>query len=271
MRLAGDATIGNSNGRWDLGDPGLSTVISTGGSNYNLTCLQGNYSEWHEVTIDTNLGNIDYILTSANSWEMEGMGSSLGNPTNTITLHSGVQLDISHGNNGDDNGYAKIVHAVSGAQFTYRPGGGAGDYLIKTSLQLDGGAGMNFYNGNGGNNTGTHIGGTVTFNGLAHISIGDSTVTFTNVLSGPGGFYWDSYNNLLTFAADQHLYRSESDWKWTDARVDRKWRDLSQLVNILRRHRWHVCCASMQAADRMGLLPSRMVRLSRESARSRAT
>src|SRR5262249_3509085 len=64
LRLTGDATIGNSGGRWDLGDTGLFTVISSGGSNYNLTCLQGNYSEWHEVTIDPNLGNIDYILTS---------------------------------------------------------------------------------------------------------------------------------------------------------------------------------------------------------------
>ena len=27
-------------------------------------------------------------------------------------------------------------------------------------------------------------------------------ITFTNVISGPGGFYWDSYNNLLTFTAN---------------------------------------------------------------------
>ncbi len=202
LRLAGDATIGNSNGRWDLGQDGLLTVISTGGSNYNLTCLQGSYSEWHEVTIDTNLGNIDYVLTSGNTWAVEGMGSGLGNPTNVLTLHPNVNMAISHGNNNDDNGYAKIIHVESGSQFTYQVPGGAGDYFLKTSLQLDTGASMNFYNGNGGNNTGTHIGGTVTFNGLAHISIGDSTVTFTNIISGPGGFYWDSFNNLLTFAAN---------------------------------------------------------------------
>jgi hypothetical protein len=202
LRLAGDATIGNSNGRWDLGQDGLLTTISTGGSNYNLTCLQGNYSEWHEVTLDTNLGNIDYVLTSGSTWSVEGMGSSLGNPTNVLTLHPNINMAISHGNNNDDNGYAKIIHVESGSQFTYQVPGGAGDYFLKTSLQLDTGASMNFYNGNGGNNTGTHIGGTVTFNGLAHISIGDSTVTFTNVISGPGGFYWDSFNNLLTFAAN---------------------------------------------------------------------
>ena len=202
LRLAGNATIGNSSGRWDLGDSGLLTTISTVGSNYNLTCLQGGYSEWHQVTIDTNLGNIDYILTSGSDWAVEGMGSSLGNPTNVLTLHSGVNMSISHGNNNNDNGYAKIIHVQSGAQFTYRPGGGAGDYFINPSLQLDDGSSLNFFNGNGGNNTGSHLGGTVTFSGLVHVAIGDSTVTLTNVISGTGGFYWDNYNNVLAFAAN---------------------------------------------------------------------
>ena len=87
LTLAGDATIGGS-GRWDLGQEGLLTFINSGGKNYNLTCLQGGYSEWHEVTIDTNLGDIDYILASGSDWSVQGMGSSLGNPTNTLTLHS---------------------------------------------------------------------------------------------------------------------------------------------------------------------------------------
>jgi hypothetical protein len=131
-----------------------------------------------------------------------GMGGSLGNPTNVLTLHPGVSMDIRHGANNGDNGYAKIVHVLSGAQFIYRPANGLGDYNIQTSLQLDAGASMDFYNANRGNETGTHIGGTVTFNGLAHISIGDSPITFTNVISGPGGFYWDSYNHPLTFTAN---------------------------------------------------------------------
>jgi len=42
-------------------------------NNYNLTLQQANYSEWHEVTIDPNLGNIDYILTSPNTWNLDGM------------------------------------------------------------------------------------------------------------------------------------------------------------------------------------------------------
>jgi len=34
-----------------------------------------------------------------------------------------------------------------------------------------------------------------------HLQIGDSTVTFSNVISGAGGFYWDNYNNTVLFTA----------------------------------------------------------------------
>jgi len=202
LRLAGHATIG-SNGRWDLGRDGLFTVISSGGSNYNLTCLQGSYSEWHEVTIDPNLGNIDYILASSGTWSVYGMGATgLGNPANTLTLHPGVNMTIWHGGNNGDNGYAKVIHVKTNAQFSYRPGGGLGDYHLAASLQLDETASVNFYNGNGGNNTGVTVGGPVKLNGVSHLSIGDSPVTFTNVISGPGGFVWDTYNNVVTFSAN---------------------------------------------------------------------
>jgi autotransporter-associated beta strand protein len=202
LRLAGNATIGSS-GRWDLGQDGLFTVISTGGSNYNLTCLQGGYSEWHEVTLDPNLGDIDYILASGNTWSLQGMGTTgLGNPTNSITVHPGVNMTISHGNNNADSGYAKIVRVQGTGQFTYRPGGGPGDYYLKAVLQLDDNSSLNFYNGNGGNNTGVTVGSPVKFNGAVHLSIGDSPITFTNVISGVGGFVWDTYNNTVFFTAN---------------------------------------------------------------------
>jgi autotransporter-associated beta strand protein len=38
-------------------------------------------------------------------------------------------------------------------------------------------------------------------NGIAHLLIGDSTVIFTNVIGGSGGFVWDAYNHNLTFTA----------------------------------------------------------------------
>jgi autotransporter-associated beta strand protein len=200
LTLAGDATIGGS-GRWDLGQEGLLTTIGTGGKNYNLTCLQGGYSEWHSVTIDTNLGNIDYTLASGNYWVLLGMGNSLGDPTNTITLHGNVTLQLQGNGNGQDNGYAKIIHVPGGSSFGYRPYNGTGDYQLATSLILDTGVTWYFFNVNGGSETGVNLGGKVTFNGVTHLSIGDGNVTLTNVINGPGGFVWDSYNHLLVFTA----------------------------------------------------------------------
>src|SRR5439155_180666 len=140
---------------------------------------------------------------SSGTWSVYGMGATgLGNPANTLTLHPGVNMTIWHGGNNGDNGYAKVIHVKTNAQFSYRPGGGLGDYYLAASLQLDETASVNFYNGNGGNNTGVTVGGPVKFNGVSHLSIGDSPVTFTNVISGPGGFVWDTYNNVVTFSAN---------------------------------------------------------------------
>jgi len=38
-------------------------------------------------------------------------------------------------------------------------------------------------------------------NGPTHLLTGDSTVIFSDVISGPGGFVWDAFNNSLVFAA----------------------------------------------------------------------
>ena len=102
-----------------------------------------------------------------------------------------------------DNGYAKIVHILPTAAWQYQPGGGAGDYRLNTSFILENSAGLYFFSGNGGNGSGIAISGTVTLNGLAHFQIGNSPITFSNVISGPGGFYMDNYsgNPPLVFAA----------------------------------------------------------------------
>ena len=58
-----------------------------------------------------------------------------------------------------------------------------------------------FYNGDGGNNTGITLNGTVTLNGLVGLSIGNSPVTFANVVSGSGGLVWNSYDHEVIFTA----------------------------------------------------------------------
>ena len=206
ITLAGNTTIGGT-ARLDWGYPGYGDALSTHGSNYNLTVIENQYFRWVDFSIDTNLGNIDiYNSTSSGyTWELDGMGGGLGNPTNILTLHSNVTMNVVHGSEGYpaayDSGYAKVIHVVPTAAFQYQPNGGAGDYRLNTAFIMESNSTFSFYNGNGGSGSGTVINGTVVLNGLAHLQIGDSTVTFSNVISGAGGFYWDNYNNNVDFAA----------------------------------------------------------------------
>ena len=207
VTLAGNTTIGAIN-RLDWGFPGFGDFLSTGGSNYNLTIIENQYFQWTDFTIDTNLGNIDIFDSSASgyTWAVTGMGGGLGNPTNILTLHSNVTMQIVHSENGVsgiDSGYAKVIHVMPTAQYWNSISGGAGDYRDSTSFILDDGSTFNYFNGTGGNNSGTVFSGIVTFNGLVHMEVGNSLLTFSNVISGTGGFFMDNYggNPPLVFAA----------------------------------------------------------------------
>lgn len=201
VRLAGDTTVGGTS-RWDWGYPGLGATLSTSGSNYNFTAIESGYSQWAELMIDTNLGNFDVYQTanSQQTWRVQGMGASFGNPTNVLTLHSNVLMNVVHDSAGD-SGYAKVIHIMPTAAFQYQPGGGSGDNRLASSFIMEDSSMFAFYNGNGGSGSGTVINGPVQLNGLVHLQIGDSTVTFSNVISGTGGFYWDNYNNTVLFTA----------------------------------------------------------------------
>jgi autotransporter-associated beta strand protein len=203
IKLTGNTLISGA-GRFDWGYPGTGTTLSSGGSNYNLTVSVGGYSEWKDIGIDTNLGNID-LYTSASSQQtlrIQALGVSLGNPTNVLTLHSNILFSIQHGDTtAGDNGYAKVVHILPTAALQYQPSG-AGDYRLKTSFVLEDTAGLYLYGVDGGSGSGVAIAGTVTLNGLANFQIGNAPVTFSNVISGTGGFYLNQYGgNPLVFAA----------------------------------------------------------------------
>jgi autotransporter-associated beta strand protein len=204
ITLTGNTMFSGAN-RFDWGYPGAGTTLSTGGSNYNLTVSVGGYSQWYDIGIDTNLGNID-LYTSASSQQtlrIQALGTSLGNPTNVLTLHSNILFNIQHGDTtAGDNGYAKVVHILGTAAWQYQPNGGAGDFRLNTSFILETNAGLYFFNGNGGNNSGTVINGTVVLNGLANFQMGNSLVTFSNAISGTGGFYLNQNSGFpLVFAA----------------------------------------------------------------------
>jgi len=64
-------------------------------------------------------GNFDFYSTASSqqSWVVSAMGASLGNPTNVLTLHSNVLMNIQHGDiNAADSGYAKVIHVLSTVQ-----------------------------------------------------------------------------------------------------------------------------------------------------------
>jgi hypothetical protein len=101
-----------------------------------------------------------------------------------------------------DGGYAKVIHVVPTAIYENSISGGAGDYRDSTSFILDGGSTFEYFNGGGGSGTGTAFSGPVTLNGLVNIQVGNSPITFSNVISGAGGFYINQYGNQppLNFA-----------------------------------------------------------------------
>ena len=208
VTMTGNTTVGGT-ARLDWGYPGYGTTLSTGGSNYNLTVIENQYFQWDDLTIDTNLGNIDIYDSSASAytWGVYGMGNCLGNPTNILTLHSNVTMEIQHTGSGYpasyDSGYAKVIHVVPTATYENNISGGSGDYRDSTSFILDGGSIFEYANGTGGSGTGTAFSGTVLLNGLVNFQIANSLLTFSNVISGAGGFYvtQSSGNPPMCFAA----------------------------------------------------------------------
>ena len=200
LTLLGDTMLGG-NTRLDLGGT-AGAVLDTGGSNYNITINTSDYMEWQRVAIDANFGNID--LTGRLG--LKGMGvTGLGNPTNTITVESGAELqfwDDSLGN----SGYVKNIHVLTGGTVSFRPGNP--NIYYNTPLLLEDGSSLNMFNGSG--STGTVLMQTVMLDGLIHLQVGDRTCTISNVISGPGGFFWDNFNNTMQFAA-ANTYLGDTD------------------------------------------------------------
>lgn len=193
LTLTGDTTFGG-NTRMDLGG-NTGAILSTSGSNYNVVIDNANYIEWQKVSIDTNLGNID-VLTAY--FGFKGCGAGLGNPTNTVTVHPGADLQFWGDTSGGANsGYNKNIHVMSGATVEFRPQ--TANVYYACPLTLEDSSDMNLFNGSG--TIGTVLLGPVVLNGFVHFQVGDSTCTVSNVISGPGGFYWDNYNNTLVFTA----------------------------------------------------------------------
>jgi len=116
-------------------------------------------------------------------------------------------MNIQHGDiNAADSGYAKVIHVLSTAGFQFQPSGGAGDYRLNPTLIMEDNSSLNLFSGNGGSGSGTVLLKPVTLNGLVHLQIGNSPVIFSNVISGPGGFYWDKLRQHGDLHRDEYLF-----------------------------------------------------------------
>jgi hypothetical protein len=184
ITLNGDATFGGSH-RWDLANGSAIT------GPYNITLkLAGGYAEWDTVALAANAGDLEIVQ---GAFGFKGMGNSFGNPASTLTVDT--EVDFWNSNFGANSGYAKNIHVLSNAAFKVLT---SPSTFFNANVTLENGASWNFFYGSG---LGQTMNGTYTLNGVTHLETEDDAVTFTNVISGPGGFVWDMINNKAVFTA----------------------------------------------------------------------
>jgi fibronectin-binding autotransporter adhesin len=160
VTMAGDTVIGgNSRLDWRA-NPATSTnaTWSTLGQPFNLTKLSTNQLQLAGVTVDPALANID---VKGGIFGVQGLMSSLGNPTNSLTI------------------YGSATFAVFQVSNT-----------LNKVLILKDGATMN--NANGTNT----FGGPVTLQGNAYFDVGGTWLALTNTVNGPGTLIKITANEL---------------------------------------------------------------------------
>ncbi len=173
VTLTGDATFGALS-RWDIrgtvggsaANGGTNSILSTGGNAYDLTKVGTNRLQLAGTQVDPSLGD---IAVRAGILGLQGSISSLGFPTNTLTVSSGAQVAFFQVSNVLD----KVL------------------ILSNTATILN----------ESGNNV---FGGPVTLQGSNIFNVGGASLLFTNVLAGPGTLSKISGNVLFLGAANSY-------------------------------------------------------------------
>jgi hypothetical protein len=180
ITMTGDTKFGGS-ARFDLANG--SSV--SGAHNLILDWSGGaGYSQWNSTIVGATVAGI--FVTNASTLGTSGMDNSCQNPATLFTFEPGSQM-IDYG-----GGFNGSVHAMAGVQVDlytapYPFNGSSWTFETNTSL-------VSYYGG--GNNT---FAGTITLNGVVHFVVGDHMMVYSNVVSGPGGFVLDYYNNGVQF------------------------------------------------------------------------
>jgi len=204
ITMAGDTKFGGS-ARWDL----ASGAEISGAHNLTLDWSGGaGYSQWNTVTIGANVSSV--LVTNGSTLGFSYMDTSCQNPATLFSIGPNCQLVLYNGGfngsfsvaNGaivtDYNGgvafNGSIIHLFSGATlYLY----GAGIAVNGSNFIFENNELLASYYSSGANT----IGSAVTLNGVVHFVLGDHSMNYTNVVSGPGGFVLDYYNNDVVFSA----------------------------------------------------------------------
>ena len=168
VTLAGDATFGGT-GRWDLRSASTSATnaaLSTTGHAYRLAKVGTNQVSLVSVAVDPMLGDID---VQDGLLSVEKLTSSLGNPTNTLSVSNGAALQFFQISN----------------------------VLNKVVVLRDGATLLNF----SGTNT---FGGPISLQGTNTINASGTSLRLTNVISGAGNLVKDGGGALILTASNTY-------------------------------------------------------------------
>ncbi len=192
VTMTADTYFGGT-GRWDIRGTGAS--LSTGGNSYNLFKVGTNQVSIVGATVDPALAN---ITVEAGLLSIEESSTSLGNPSDTLTVDTGASLQFY----ADTTHYTKVFDLNgNGVASTLICDSGTGNYLSSSPITLNGicifnavaGTTLTFGSGTtlGGTGsylqigTGTNIlgaGCSATYSGGTTVSNG--TLTVDGTLSG---------------------------------------------------------------------------------------
>ncbi|HEX3717855.1 MAG TPA: autotransporter-associated beta strand repeat-containing protein [Verrucomicrobiae bacterium] len=176
ITLAGNTTISIGPQRADLGVSTGTIPLSTSGQPYDLVLNSTTgYFEWRGVVADAALANID--LTGSGTWGLVG-ATTLGNPTNTLTLEPGTALTF-YNANGVNVTLNKAIIFNGGATI----GNGGGATVLEGSMTL-----------------------VPSSSPYCTVGAGGTSLTLSNTLSGSGILYVQNDSSPLYLAGDSPAF-----------------------------------------------------------------
>lgn len=192
INLAGDSKFAGS-ARWDLASGSKISGAHTVTVDMSAAFNNNYYSQWNSLTIGSNvLGvvvtNGSGVATNMSVLGMVGMDTACQNPATVFTVAANCQMPFFSG------GFNGSMHVLSGGTVFVESANVA--FTGNNLTFEDGASWQTFFN------SGTNpVTSAVTLNGVAHFVVGDHVVAYTNVISGPGGFVLDYYNNAVALLA----------------------------------------------------------------------